>query len=56
MKQIRKSTIDNFINNINECISSGLSRAAYCAHKQLYATYFSVNINKILEGYKENIF
>lgn len=55
MKQIRKSTIDNFINNINECISSGLSRAAYCAHKQLYAAYFSVNINKILEGYKENI-
>lgn len=55
MKQIRKSTIDNFVNNINECISSGLSRAAFCAHKQLYATYFSVNINKILEGYKEGI-
>ncbi len=52
MKQIRKSTIDSFINNINKCVESGLTRAAFCAHKQIYATYFSVNINKILEGFK----
>lgn len=55
MKQIRKSTIDNFIANINECAASGLTRAAYCAAKQLYSTYFSVNINKMIEGYKSGV-
>lgn len=55
MKQIRKSTIDNFIKNINECAESGLTRAAYCAAKQLYSTYFSVNMNKMIEGYKSGI-
>ena len=55
MKQIRKSTIDNFIKNINECAEFGLTRAAYCAAKQLYSTYFSVNMNKMIEGYKSGI-
>lgn len=49
---MKQSTLNKFVNNINECVESGLTRAAFCTHKQLYPSYFSVNVNKVIEEFR----
>lgn len=54
-KQIRKSTVDKFINHINSCVKAGLTRSAYCKENNLFSSYFSDTINKMIKGYKSGI-
>lgn len=49
---MKQETIDKFISNVDDCVKSGLSRAAYCKNNKMGQAYFTRTLRSILNSYK----